>query len=46
MFNFKSLIIAFVFSVSLINEAYSIIIDVRTNKNGIVAILMVQFTFL
>ena len=32
MFNFKSLIIAFVFSVSLINEAYSIIIDVRTKQ--------------
>ena len=32
MFNFKSLIIAFVFSVSLINEAYSIMIDVRTKQ--------------
>ena len=32
MFNFKGLIIALVFSVSLINEAYSIMIDVRTKQ--------------
>ena len=32
MFNFKSLIIALVFSISLINEAYSIMIDVRTKQ--------------
>ena len=32
MLNFKSLIIALVFSISLINEAYSIMIDVRTKQ--------------
>ena len=32
MFNFKGLIIAMVFSVALINQAYSIMIDVRTEQ--------------
>ncbi len=32
MLNFKSLIIALVFSISLISEAYSIMIDVRTKQ--------------